>query len=220
MRPGVVGRRECGGRGFDWLPVRSAALLGPLAAVTAGVLLNWSAHATAHSLGEDPLVPTGQLLRSDAPDGHALFSSVAMSGGVLVAGMPAATVEANQFQDAAYLLTEPAGGWSTETENAKLVASDGQAGDQFGGLVAISGDTVVVSGAAQATARYVFTKPPGGWSGPLHESARPTVTDPTAGPRGRSPSPAERSWQGSRARETGSTISRPICGSVGDVGQM
>ena len=48
--------------------------------------------------------------------------------------------------------------------------------------MAISGDTVVVSGAAHGTALCVFTKPPGGWSGPLHESARLTVTDPTAGP--------------------------------------
>ena len=104
-----------------------------------------------------------------------------MSGGVLVAGAPGATVGANQNQGAVYVFTEPAGGWSTGTESAKLVASDGQAGDLFGGLVAISGDTVVVSGDARGSALYVFTRPPGGWSGTVHETARLTLTDLPAG---------------------------------------
>jgi hypothetical protein len=104
-----------------------------------------------------------------------------MSGGVVVAGAPDATIGPNQNQGAVYLFTEPAGGWSSETEQAKLVASDGRAGDALGYLVAISGDTVVVSSATEGTALYVFTKPPGGWSGTLHETARLTVSDSGVG---------------------------------------
>ena len=159
MRPGVGGRRESGGIAFEWLFVRTAALLGALAAVTAAVLLSWSAPASAHSSRGDPLIRTGQLVPSDTgPGWHVGFTSVAMSGGVLVAGLPGATIGANENQGAVYLFTEPAGGWSNETEQAKLVASDGQAGDLFGSAVALSGDTVVAGGRAL----YVFTKPSGG----------------------------------------------------------
>ena len=113
--------------------------------------------------------------------GEMLFESVGMSDGVVVADAPLATVGANQNQGAVYVFTEPAGGWSSETEKAKLVASDGRAGDHFG-LVAISGDTVVASdSSSQGTVLYVFTKPPGGWSGTLNEAAQLTVTDPGAG---------------------------------------
>ena len=115
-----------------------------------------------------------------------------MSGGVVVAGAPVATVGTNQDQGAAYLFTRPTGGWSDETEAARLVASDGSAGDYFGTMVAISGDTIVVGSAGQAVCTlagcpeppasgdtlYVFTEPPGGWSGTVEESAKLTVADP------------------------------------------
>ena len=75
------------------------------------------------------------------------------------------------------MYVEQPGGWSTETESAKLIASDGQAGDRFGQSVAISADTVVAAG---GSGLYVFTKPPSGWSGTIHESAKLTLTDPAA----------------------------------------
>ncbi len=116
------------------------------------------------------------------PGGPIQFASAAMSDGVAVAGAPQVTVGSNQNQGAAYVFTEPASGWSDETEVAKLVASDGQANDNFGAFVAIAGDTVVVGRQGRlATALYVFTEPPGGWSGTLHESARLTVAGPGAG---------------------------------------
>jgi hypothetical protein len=92
----------------------------------------------------------------------------------------------HQNQGEVYPFTEPPGSWSNETEAAKLVASDGTAGEDFGSSVAISGDTIVVGTGsaggegASGTALYVFTKPPGGWSGTLYESAKLTVTDPSA----------------------------------------
>lgn len=69
-------------------------------------------------------------------------------------------------------------------QQAKLTASDGAFFDQFGGSVALSGDTVVVgarfhdvvANANQGSA-YVFVKPAGGWSGSLSENAKLTASD-------------------------------------------
>ena len=55
-----------------------------------------------------------------------------------------ATVGDNAGQGAAYVFTEPGSGWTNMTQTAKLTASDGAAGDNFGYSVSISGNTVVV----------------------------------------------------------------------------
>ena len=153
-----------------------------LAAVTLAALFGGIADAAASAVQGDPLIPTGQLLASDAPGAQNPFVSVAMSSGVAVAGAPHAKVGPNQDEGVAYVFTEPAGGWATETEEAKLVESDGQAGDHFGALVASSRDAIVVGrSASPGAALYVFTQPPDGWSGTLHESAQLTVADPQPG---------------------------------------
>lgn len=135
------------------------------------------------AVAADPLVLTARLVASDnrtVTGGAVLFGSPGISGGVAVAGAPLATVGSNLGQGAVYLFTEPASGWSTETETARLIESDGQAGDSFGSLAVISGDTIVASRwLRQGTPQYyVFTKPAGGWSGTLQESAQLTVSDP------------------------------------------
>ena len=111
-----------------------------------------------------------------------------MSGGVLAAGAPGETPGINVTPGAVYVFTRPAGGWSDATEAAKLVASDSRAGDRFGSTVAISGKTVVVGsgsgGLPYGNGLYVFTKPPAGWSGTLHERARLIVSGPVAGALG------------------------------------
>ena len=122
-------------------------------------------------------VKPSAALRLTGPGGQILFQSAALSGPVAVAGAPDGTDIATPAQGAVYVYVEPAGGWSSETESAKLVASDGKAGDRFGQSVAISGDTVVAVGAGGL---YVFAKPAGGWSGTIHESAKLTFTDPAA----------------------------------------
>jgi hypothetical protein len=48
-------------------------------------------------------------------------------------------------------------------QDAKLTASDGAAGDDFGSSVAISGNTIVV-GVPNANTVYVFTEPASGWA--------------------------------------------------------
>ena len=114
--------------------------------------------------------------------------SVAVDGDTVVVGA--------HFDDdkgggsgSAYVFTEPSGGWadwdpSSDTETAKLTASDGAMGDSFGESVAVDGitvvedgETVVVDGAivvvgayfdddkgTDSGSAYVFTKPSGGWA--------------------------------------------------------
>ena len=69
------------------------------------------------------------------------------------------------------------------TEIGQLSASDGATGDQFGGSVAISGNTIVV-GAVLADsglgAAYVFTEPNAGW-GDMTQVAELTASDGVAG---------------------------------------
>ena len=69
-------------------------------------------------------------------------------------------------QGEAYVYVEPSRGWADGTERARLTASNGQAGDFFGGSVSAYGPTVVVG--AQGVndsegAAYVFEEPMGGW---------------------------------------------------------
>ena len=72
-------------------------------------------------------------------------------------------------------------------EDARLVASDGEASDAFGFSVAVSGDTVVVgafgddigANTSQGSA-YVFVRPAGGWAGALAENAKLTASDGVA----------------------------------------
>ena len=129
----------------------------------------------------DPFLQVAKLTAADGAAFDELGSSVAVSGTTVVAGAPGATIGANAAQGAAYVFTEPAGGWSNETQAARLTASDGAADNRLGGSVAISG-TSVVAGAPGATigssqgqgAAYVFTEPGGGWSGEQHQAARLT----------------------------------------------
>jgi hypothetical protein len=68
------------------------------------------------------------------------------------------------------VFVEPSGGWSgTLLPTARLVAP---AGETLGGAV-ISGSTIVAFGSAEPGSRalYVFTEPPGGWSGVLEPVA-------------------------------------------------
>jgi hypothetical protein len=87
-----------------------------------------------------------------------------------------------------YIFTKPLSGWAGSlTENAQLVASDGQAGDHFGWSAAMSGNTVVI-GAIEADkpengypfgSAYIFNRPVGGWSGTINEAFE--LTGPQGG---------------------------------------
>ena len=130
-----------------------------------------------YPLRVDPFVQVGKLTASDGVAGDWLGLSVAVSGDTIVAGAPRVNVGGNSpLQGAVYVFVEPAGGWASATETARLTASDGASGDQFGSTVAISPNTIVVAapdatvgnngngGNADQGAAYVFAKPAtGGW---------------------------------------------------------
>jgi len=110
--------------------------------------------------------PEAQLTASDGAAGDSFGSSVAISGTTAVAGQP----NINSYQGAAYVFVQPPSGWTTKAETAKLTASDGRTGDEFGFSVSMSGNTIV-AGARNAKvganvgqgAAYVYVMPSGGW---------------------------------------------------------
>jgi hypothetical protein len=129
----------------------------------------------------DPFIEQATLAASDGAAGDQ-FGIVAVDGDTIVVGAHLDDVGAGVDQGSAYVFVKPAGGWSGPlTEQARLVASDGASGDQFGLHVAVSGDTIVVgarmddvgTNTNQGSA-YVFVRPPDGWSGTLTQSAKLT----------------------------------------------
>ena len=103
-----------------------------------------------------------KLTASDAAAGDYFGVSVATSGPTVVVGAS----EKNLKAGAAYVFTEPSGGWVNETQQAELTASDATVNDYFGASVAISGSTAVIGAADKHNgtgAAYVFTKPASGW---------------------------------------------------------
>jgi len=129
--------------------------------------------------GWTSMTPTATLTASDGAAGDSLGESIAISGNTLVAGAAYAAVDGN-YQGAAYVFTEPVGGWTSGTQTAELTASDASVGasdgsecDFFGSSVAISGDTIVVgavyapydvtTNSAGPGAAYVFAEPASGW---------------------------------------------------------
>lgn len=112
------------------------------------------------------------------------FSSVGISGDVVVAGAPAAEVGSTFGAGAAFVFVKPKGGWvSTGNYTAELTASDGTYDSGLGYSVVISGNTVA-AGALYATvgstadqgAAYVFVKPAKGWE-TATETAKLTGSD-------------------------------------------
>jgi len=109
-----------------------------------------------------------KLIANDGEAGHFFGRSVAISGDTVVAGENLDKVGANEAQGSVYVFTRNGTVW---TQQQKLIAADGEAGDFFGLSVAISGDTVVVGapdddiGAnfGQGSA-YVFTRSGAVWT--------------------------------------------------------
>jgi hypothetical protein len=108
---------------------------------------------------------TAKLTASDGAAADGLGSSVAALPYGVLAGAPGATVGSNSYQGAAYVFVRPRNGWKNATETAKLIASDGAAGDQLGSAVSAWGLTGVagapgatVGGNSRQGAVYVFGK--------------------------------------------------------------
>ncbi|MDD4308326.1 MAG: putative Ig domain-containing protein, partial [Thermoplasmata archaeon] len=113
-------------------------------------------------------VEIGHPVASDGAVGDWFGTSVAVSGDTIVVGASGDSVGANVSQGSAYVFTRNYGGADNWGQVKKITASDGEAGDNFGNTVSVSGDTIVVgasgddvAGVDQGSA-YVFTRNYGG----------------------------------------------------------
>jgi hypothetical protein len=131
--------------------------------------------------GQNIWQQAAKLTASDA--GSGLGNSVAIDGDTIVAGADSQTVNSHSDQGAVYVWTKPAGGWQDATQTAELTASDGNASDQLGWAVGVSGSTIVAGAPSHAAAGggrgavYVWTEPAGGWPVAGTETAELTASD-------------------------------------------
>jgi hypothetical protein len=122
-----------------------------------------------------------KLTASDGAVGDQLGFSVAISSDTVVAGALGDDAGANFEQGSAYVFVRSGGVWS---DQQKLTASDGTAGDQLGSSVAIGGDTIAVgvrlddvgANANQGSA-YAFVRSGGAWT----QQQKLTASDGGAG---------------------------------------
>ena len=102
-----------------------------------------------------------RLTAADRAAGDHLGWSVAIDYDMIVVGAYRHD-DGGTDTGSAYMFAKPAAGWATNTETAKLTASDAAADDQYGYSVAIDDDTVVVgapendSQALDAGAGYIY----------------------------------------------------------------
>jgi FG-GAP repeat protein len=111
---------------------------------------------------------TQQLTASDAAPNNQFGGFLALAGDTAVIGAPeypGITGGADERLGAAYVFTRAGGQW---IETQKLTASDAIALDQFGGVLAFDGTTVMLSSnnneEGDIGAVYVFTKASGIWT--------------------------------------------------------
>ena len=115
-----------------------------------------------------------KLLASDGAGGDFFGRSVVVDGDTAVIG-----AQEDGQSGSAYVFTRLGGTWS---EQAKLLASDGDTRDWFGSSVAVDGDTAIVGAhgdddnGEDSGSAYVFTRSGGTWS----EQAKLLVSDGAA----------------------------------------
>lgn len=113
--------------------------------------------------GPSPLI----LTASDSGAGDQFGHAVAIDGNRVIVGAPYEDPPGGSEAGAAYVYSLQSGTWQ---QDAKLVADNAGANDNFGFSVAISGDTAVIGAfqedtkANNAGSAYVFTYSDGSWS--------------------------------------------------------
>jgi hypothetical protein len=124
--------------------------------------------------------PDQKVLASDASALNSFGNSVAISGDTAIVAARGNDAGAGIQQGAAYIFTRSGSRW---TQQAKISAADGAAGDFFGYSVALSGDTAIVgayesNGAAlNSGSAYVFTRSGSLWT----QQAKLTAADGATG---------------------------------------
>jgi uncharacterized repeat protein (TIGR01451 family) len=129
--------------------------------------------------------PQTKLSAGDGAAGDMFGISVALSGDTAVVGALWDDIGANVDQGSAYVFTRSGTVWSQQTQ---LSAGDGAAGDNFGGSVALSGDTAVVGASgddiganANQGSAYVFTRSGTVWNQQAKLSAGDGAADDSFG---------------------------------------
>ncbi len=126
-------------------------------------------------------IEDAKLTASDAAADDSFGHAVAISGDTALVG---AHVD-DSLQGSAYIFERNQGGVDTWGQVAKLTASDGVGGDQFGYSIALSGDTALVGayldddGGSASGSAYIFERDQGGadnWG----EVAKLTASDGAA----------------------------------------
>ncbi len=119
-------------------------------------------------------------LVADDGDTNEFFGfSVAIAGDIAVVGAQGDDENGDE-SGAAYVFTRSDAGWSQE---AKLTANDAEAGDQFGGSIALFGETILVGARRdddngdESGAAYLFTRYESDWV----QQAKLTAADGESG---------------------------------------
>ena len=101
------------------------------------------------------------LTASDSTLGNAFGYSVAINGDSVIIGAPGV----NEWTGAAYIFTRTGTSW---TQQAKLIASDGLIGDDFGFSVSLNGDYALIgasyAGTGWSGSAYVFKRTGTSWA--------------------------------------------------------
>jgi hypothetical protein len=92
-----------------------------------------------------------KILASDGKARQEFGNSVNSDGNTLVVGAAQTVVNGNAVQGAVYVYVREGAVW---VQQAKITASDGAAGDSFGYVVAVYGDTIAVSAPGDDTPEY------------------------------------------------------------------
>ena len=159
--------------------VRGFALLAALAASIASAAPAAPVHGGIVA-GSGGWTQQAKLLADVAAGNDYAGRAVALDGDTAVVGAAGADVGGNDGQGAAFVYVRSGGVW---TQQARLVADDGVAGDEFGFALAISGDRIVVGARFAAIggvdgqgAAYVFERSGTTWT----QQAKLAATDGAA----------------------------------------
>jgi len=178
---GAVGDDDNGsGSGSAYIFVRTGVSWSEEAKLMASDGAAGDNFAWSVSLSGDTAV-VAKLMASDGAAGDNFAWSVSLSGDTAVV---AARLDDDNGADSgsAYIFVRTGSSWS---EQAKLTASDGAAGDWFGYFVSASGDTAVVGAVfdddngGNSGSAYVFVRLGSSWS----EQQKLTASDGAAGDR-------------------------------------
>ncbi|HVF35041.1 MAG TPA: hypothetical protein VND91_06925, partial [Candidatus Saccharimonadia bacterium] len=157
------------------------AIVGAPGATVAATPGQGAAYAFVRSGGT--WTPQQKLAASDGAASSAFGATVALSGESALVGAPFATVGSNASQGAAYVFVRSTSTWA---EQARLLAADGAASDNFGSAVALSGDTALagasnddVGANVDQGSAYAFVRSGASWS----EQMRLVAPDGAGGDR-------------------------------------